>query len=114
MAKLKAHKITVRKKEGAEGPMTGANTEILLDGKPLKMATGLKFEVSATSVAKVTIELLADVEIEGEVESVQVTPNEETTAPVTVEIPKPLPYSANLIEDPRSAHRPDPNTWAKQ
>lgn len=59
------HKIQVRNRAGSEGKITvGANTEILLDGQKLKGARFLKFEVSAKKVAKVTIEMFAEVEIE--------------------------------------------------
>ena len=43
---------------------TGANTLVFLDGKPLVGATSVKFEVAARGVGKVTIELLASVEID--------------------------------------------------
>jgi len=68
MSKATLQKITVRQRRGMEGRiMTGASTQIFLDGVPLKGAVSLKFEVHAAKVAKVTIEMFADVEIEGKV-----------------------------------------------
>lgn len=43
---------------------TGMNTEVLLDGKPLKYVTFIKVEIKPKGVAKVLIELLADVEVD--------------------------------------------------
>jgi len=51
---------------------TGFNTVVELDGQPLKGATSIKFETSVKNISKVTIELLADVEIDADIESVLV------------------------------------------
>jgi hypothetical protein len=60
---MKIHKIQVRNKPGAKGKITvGANTEVLLDGKPLKGAKSIKIQIQAKKVAKVVIELYAEVE----------------------------------------------------
>ena len=60
-------KLVIKQKEDAKGKaMTGANTLVTLNGKPLRGCTGIKFEVQAASVAKVTIEMIAEVDIEGE------------------------------------------------
>ncbi len=64
----KPHKVTIRMKEGSSGFMVGANTEVLIDGEKAKYVTGVKFEVDARGVAKVTMQFLANVEIEGDVE----------------------------------------------
>lgn len=67
-SKSKVSKITIRNRPGAEGAITvGANTEILLDGKRLGGASFVKFEVHARKVAKVTIEMYAEVEVEANV-----------------------------------------------
>ena len=59
------HKIQVRPRSGAENTITtGANTELYLDGKLLKGARFIKFEVDARKVSKVTIELYAQVELD--------------------------------------------------
>lgn len=58
-------KIQVRNRKGAEGKLSvGANMEVLLDGKPLGSANFFKFEVHSRKIAKVTIELYAEVEID--------------------------------------------------
>ncbi len=48
--------------------MHGAVTQVILDGRPLHGVANLTFEVSPKSVAKVYLELYADVSIEGNVE----------------------------------------------
>lgn len=50
--------IEVSQREGSTGVMTGANTVLLVDGKPLKGAQSFAFEVSAKGVAKATITLV--------------------------------------------------------
>jgi hypothetical protein len=70
MSQSKFNKITIRNKLGAEDQTSkGANMEILLDGKKLDGAYFAKFEVHARKVAKVTIEMYAEVEIEANVET---------------------------------------------
>lgn len=79
--RAKAHKIEVRRRPGSEGTIqTGATTQIYLDGKLLGGATFFKFEVHARKVAKVTIELLGEVEIDADVElgEPQVKPTDMT------------------------------------
>lgn len=67
-------KLSIKQKEEAKGKaMTGANTQVTLNGKPLRGCTGIKFEVQAASVAKVTIEMIAEVDIEGEFTIGQIT-----------------------------------------
>lgn len=66
--RAKAHKIQVKRKPGSEGTVqTGATTLLYLDGKLLGGAKSFKFEVDCRSVAKATIELYADVEIDADV-----------------------------------------------
>lgn len=61
------NKLTIKQKEESKGKvMTGANTEVLLNGKPLPGLTGIKFEVKAASIAKVTLEMIAEVDIQGD------------------------------------------------
>lgn len=61
------HKIQVRNKAENTGKiMTGASTEVLIDGVPFRGVTFLKFEVKAKGVAKVLVEMFADVEIDAE------------------------------------------------
>ena len=61
------HKLTVRSKDPNK-IMTGANTIVELDGKPLNYVTFFKFECKPKGVAKVTLEMLVEVEIDGTVE----------------------------------------------
>ena len=78
MEKTKTHKIEVRQKPDSGTVMTGANTELLLDGKPIKMVQGFKFEVQAGGVAKVTLEMIAEVGLAAELgELTQVYVNKE-------------------------------------
>lgn len=64
-SKSNVHKIEVRRRPGSEGTvMTGATTQVFLDGKLLVGAYFFKFEVHARKVAKVTIEMFAEVTID--------------------------------------------------
>jgi hypothetical protein len=69
MSQSKVQKITIRNRPGAEGKTTcGSNTQVLLDGVPIRGASFVKFEVHAAKMAKVTIEMFAEVELEIEAE----------------------------------------------
>jgi hypothetical protein len=58
-------KLTVRNRKGTEGRITtGANTELLIDGTPVKGITFLKIEIKPAKVAKITIEMIAEVDVE--------------------------------------------------
>lgn len=60
-------KVTIRQREGATGNvMTGASTEVLINGKRYPI-TKLSFDVESKSIAKLKLEMLANVEIEGKV-----------------------------------------------
>jgi hypothetical protein len=60
-------KLTVRNK--APGTIsTGANTEVLLDGQPLKGVSFLKFEFKPAKVIKVVLEMYCEVEVETDVQ----------------------------------------------
>ena len=58
------HKITIKNKQPGK-PLTGANTEVLIDDQPLRYAKRITLEVGAREVATVIIELFADVSVEG-------------------------------------------------
>ena len=58
------HTIQVSPKDSAK-PLTGSNCQITIDGNPVKGCTKFSFEISATGVAKATIELLANASIDG-------------------------------------------------
>jgi hypothetical protein len=49
------HTFELRQREGSEGLMSGANTEFLIDGVKLPLATSVKIEVGAGELAKITI-----------------------------------------------------------
>ena len=67
MSQTKLHSIKVRQKPGTEGKLsTGINTEIFLDGMPLRGVSFLKFEFKPSKPTKIQLEVLAHVEeIEG-------------------------------------------------
>jgi hypothetical protein len=58
-------KIEIRQKKYARNVMTGASTEVLVDGKKLKGVTKATFEVSARGIAKVQLEMLGDITVSG-------------------------------------------------
>lgn len=89
MSQSKPHKVQIRNRPGAEGKLSaGANMEVLLDGKRLGGATFVKFEVSTKKIAKVMIELYAEVEIDANLELGEKTLKEETN--LTTSNGKPL------------------------
>lgn len=65
--KSNVHSIRVKQKpSGSSNISTGGNTEIFLDGVPLKGVTFLKFQFKAKAVTKVKLEMLVKIdEIEG-------------------------------------------------
>jgi len=61
----KVSKLTIRNRPGTEGRIsTGSNTEVLLDGTPIRGASFVKIECKAAKVTKVVIEMFAEVEAE--------------------------------------------------
>lgn len=59
------HKVQVRSKPGSEDKLSqGSTTQVLLDGKVLSGARFIKFEVDSRKMAKVTIELYANIELD--------------------------------------------------
>lgn len=68
---VKPHKISIRNMKPGE-ISSGMNTEVLIDGKPLKLCKFAKVEFHSKRLTKVTIEMFADVEIEDiEVEEIK-------------------------------------------
>lgn len=61
MSQTKLHKLTIKSKEPGE-VSKGANTEVYLDGKPLKMVRFLKLEFHARRVTKVQLEMFVDLD----------------------------------------------------
>lgn len=71
-------KIQIRNRAGAEGQLsTGGNVELLLDGKHLGSAYFCKFEVHSRKIAKVIIEMYAEIDIDANL-SIDTTNVEET------------------------------------
>jgi hypothetical protein len=84
----KLHKLQIKNKQNAEGQISkGANMEVLIDGQPLKGVTFIKFEVKACKVAKVMIEMLADVRVDANLPlSVETIKNTKDMPKVTYQI----------------------------
>jgi hypothetical protein len=57
--------LEIEQRKGAKGVMVGANTVLKIDGKPVKGATGVTFEVNAKGVAKATVTLIGRFKIKG-------------------------------------------------
>lgn len=58
--------LEIRQREGSEkNIMVGANTIVLVDGKPLRGAQAVKFEVNARGIAKATVTLIGRFNITG-------------------------------------------------
>lgn len=57
---MKIHKLSIRNTK--DGISTGANTEVLLDGKPLKAVRFIKIECSSTKAVKVVIEMYVNLD----------------------------------------------------
>lgn len=64
--------LEIRQREGSKGVMVGANTELLIDGKPILGATGVRFEVNAKGVATATITLIGRFKVAGKVKAKKV------------------------------------------
>ena len=65
MKKSKPHKIKVRNYFDSKGELSrGANTQVLLDEVQLDFVTSFKYEVSAKNMAKVTLEMYGDFELD--------------------------------------------------
>lgn len=61
--------LEIRQRDGAEGIMVGANTELLIDGKHVKGAQAVTFEVSARGIAKATITLVGRFKVSGKIKT---------------------------------------------
>ena len=65
---VKVHKIKIKNSSAAQGRMsTGLNTEVYLDGKRLKGVKSFRYALDAKSMATVTMEIYAEVELEARV-----------------------------------------------
>jgi len=65
--KFKAPKIEIRQRKGSHGIMTGANTEVFVDGQKLRGATKVSIDVAANSVARVNVELIGEIAFVGQI-----------------------------------------------
>lgn len=76
MSQTKLNRITVKQRPGTEGVISnGGNTQIFLDGEPLKGVTFLKFEFKVAKPTKIHLEMFANVdEIDGHYELGQYSP----------------------------------------
>lgn len=61
--------LEIRQRAGSKGVMVGANTELLIDGKPVRNAKSVKFEVSAMGVATATITLVGRFKVAGKIKT---------------------------------------------
>ena len=60
------HKLSVKCKD-PEKPLTGMNAIVTLDGVEMKGLTFLKLELKPNKIAKILIEMVASVDVEGDV-----------------------------------------------
>lgn len=61
--KMSLHKLTVKNKYDDQAG-AGSNTEILIDGQPVKGCKSLTFKVAAGGLALVTLEFFANIDME--------------------------------------------------
>lgn len=70
MAKaFKPHKIKID--QITKGIMTGLNTRVLLDGQVIRGVRSVAFNVEAGKIAEVTLKMIANLEIEGEIKDLE-------------------------------------------
>jgi len=59
-------KILIKQKEESKSQaMTGRNTEVFLNGERLKGVTKLSFTIDSTSIARVKLEMITKIRVEG-------------------------------------------------
>ena len=63
--KFDLHKLSIKCKN-PDSPLTGMNASVTIDGKEVKGLTFLKVELKPNRVAKVTMELITSIDIEGD------------------------------------------------
>lgn len=69
-SKLDLHTFEIKQRD-PKGLLHGANTLLLMDGKPVKGATRVTVEVGAKEVGKITIELFGRARVLGSFSEVQ-------------------------------------------
>jgi hypothetical protein len=61
------HKIKISQKKDSENDiMVGANTSVTIDGVEVKGIQHLHFEITAGGIAELTLKMVGDIEIEGQ------------------------------------------------
>lgn len=79
MSQTKFPKLTVKNRPNAEGKISvGANVDVRLDDKPLGNLSFLKIEIKAARIAKVTMEMYVEVDVDINTPPLQVIKEEET------------------------------------
>lgn len=58
----------LKQREGTTGPMTGANTELFIDGVRQGNVSALKIEVAGRGMAKISLEMYGRVHVLGRFE----------------------------------------------
>lgn len=68
--------LEIKQRKGSDKSiMVGANTIILIDGKPLRGAQAVKFEVNAGGIAKATVTLIGRFNLTGRSKIVKIKNN---------------------------------------
>ena len=71
-SKKKYPKFTLRQKPGSSGIMTGANSELLLNGKRLPLVKEATVTVKAGGLAELQVTMLGSIEVEGKLHGHQI------------------------------------------
>lgn len=62
--------IVIKQRDGTPGPMCGFNTQVFIDGVPVRGCSEVNFRVKAGGQAEVVLVLIGKVEILGQISSV--------------------------------------------
>lgn len=66
---MKMHKFLITQKPGSDDEiMRGSNVQVFMDGEPVLGISSIAFRVDARGIAKLKIEMYANVEIDGVIE----------------------------------------------
>lgn len=77
------HLVELAVKKGAEGPLTGANAELLIDGEPVRGCRRAIIQLDANGIAVVQLEIYAKVSFSAIAEVKKVEIPIEVPDPVT-------------------------------
>jgi hypothetical protein len=64
---MKLQTFELRQRDGSTGPMNGANTELLIDGKPVPGVKSVTIEIDAQKLAKVTLTAYGHFKVSGKI-----------------------------------------------